>query len=111
MIIVAVTSCQWFSSHKYSDQREQDEDAARTFLEQARQEFSEGRYDDARRTISVMRDSCRYALNAREQGILLLDSIELFQVRNDTAAADRDVKERFYLKKLEHDRKGMKSHE
>lgn len=80
-------------------------------LLEARQQFEQGRYEEARKTIVLMRDTCRYALTAREKAILLLDSIELFQVRNDTISKDREIKEKFYLKKLEHDRMQLKEHE
>ena len=51
-----------------------------------------------------MRDSCPLALTCRRQGILLMDSIELLAATADTTMDDRDVRVKFYLKKLQHDR-------
>lgn len=110
LLTTSLISCQ-FSSNKQSPHRAKDEETAAIMLAEARRQFSQAHYDDARQTIFAMRDSCRLALTVREAAILLLDSIELYQVRNDTVAVDRQTKEKFYLKKLEHDLKEAKRHD
>lgn len=107
--LTLLTSC----GGKYSDassQRRQDEKVAAELLQQARSQMHQGLLDDAKQTIKVMRDSCRFALDGREEGILLLDSIELLRAQNDTTVDDREMRVQFYQRKLEHDRKSMQQH-
>lgn len=98
---------------KYSDassQRRKDEKVAAELLEQARTQMRQGQLDEAKKTIKVMRDSCRYALDGREEGIILLDSIELLKAQSDTTVDDQEMRVQFYQRKLEHDRKSMQQH-
>lgn len=90
-----------------SKRRIHDEEVAVTLLNQARQQMNAGQYEEARKSVRLLRDSCRYALDGREQGILLLDSIELLMARADTTIEDYAMRERFYLKKLDHDKKAQ----
>lgn len=98
---------------KYSDassQRRKDEKVAAELLQKARTQMRQGQLDEAKKTIKVMRDSCRYALDGREEGIILLDSIELLKAQSDTTVDDREMRVQFYQRKLEHDRKSMQQH-
>lgn len=98
-----LTSCQG----KYgdaSDNRIADEEQAELCLAKARSLMKTGELDAARQTIETMRDSFPLALTCRQQGILLMDSIELFAATADTAMPDHAVRVQFYLKKLQHDR-------
>lgn len=103
VLILFATACQ----SKYgdaSDKRIADEEQAEQFLSKAREQLKSGHFDKAKQTIKTMRDSCPLALSCRKQGILLMDSIELFAATADTAMEDRDMRVKFYLKKLQHDR-------
>ena len=86
----------------------------------------------AKQQIERLRKEFPLALNAREQGILLLDSIDLAEARVqltecEQAAAQPDLdniardtlnfnldraqqKVKFFLKKLDHDRENIKKH-
>ena len=94
-----------------SQHRMQDEQLAQTYLSRARVEMSEGNYDAARNAIEEMRDTCRLAFDAREKGILLLDSIELLNAEADKSKPDHDTRVEFYRKKLEYDLKSPQKHE
>lgn len=107
--LVATTSCTLFGS-KTSTKRRADEKMAVKMLNDARRQLAEGNYDNARKTIRDMRNDCRYALEGREAGILLLDSIDLLQAQNDTTLDDKEMRIHFYKKKLEHDRKARQTH-
>lgn len=88
---------------KASKHRQRDEQRAAEYLVQARNRMQQGQYDAARDLIKQMRDTCYLAYDAREQGILLLDSIELLSAMADTTAEDHDTRVKFYQKKLEYD--------
>lgn len=91
---------------KASKHRMRDEKRAAEYLAQARSRMQQGQYDAARDLIKQMRDTCYLAYDARERGILLLDSIELFCAMNDSTAEDHDTRVKFYQKKLEFDLNG-----
>ena len=99
------------------------------WLAKARAQLADKNHKEARNSIDSLRKNCPMAFNAREEGILLLDSIEISQARldldNATASidygnADKDsmlfVKEeseqkiKFYTKKLTHDKSNFKKH-
>lgn len=98
----------------------------------ARQALSNGDIDNARAYIDTLRANYPTALNAREEGILLLDSIELAQaiIELDEAQQlasqpdlDRIAKDsldfhldgarqkvKFFEKKIEHDKQNVAQH-
>lgn len=94
-----------------SKHREHDEKLASEYLERARTAMDERDYDEARRLIKEMRDTCYLALDAREQALLLLDSVELFNAMDDKTQPDHDTRVQFYQKKLEYDRQTPRQHE
>lgn len=100
-------------------------------LSKARDMLSFGRFDDARASIDELREKFPLAFNAREEGILLLDSIELECAKKDlqnalayltdsTNTQHRDSMEfakeeaqqkiRFYTTKLENDKTNFEKH-
>lgn len=105
--LMAFSSCQSSKYKNASSKRIADEELAEQLLQKARIALSHQDYDEARETVKLMRDTCRYAISGREQGILLLDSIELLQAMNDTSVTDQELRVEFYRKKLEHDRKNQ----
>ncbi len=62
---------------KVSSRRLADESAGQAALARARQQLATQHYDSARATIRTMRRAHPHALTAREDGILLMDSIDL----------------------------------
>lgn len=94
-----------------SQHRLQDEQRAKGYLDRARAEMNAGNYDAAREAIKEMRDSCYLALEARENGILLLDSIDLMHAQTDNSSSDKETRIEFYQKKLEYDIMAKKKHE
>ncbi len=107
-----------------------DESGGYECISQARQLLSEGNYDKARVMIDTLRANYPLAFNAREEGILLLDSIEIANAQKDLqnavsglAAAqngftdslqfskeEAEQKIKFYTKKLSHDKANFKKH-
>lgn len=101
------------------------------FLAQARDYLSFARFSEARAAIDSIRIKYPLAFNAREEGILLLDSIDIAQARDmlqksvkalalgpkgarrDSVEFDRDESSQkitFYTKKLAHDKANFKKH-
>lgn len=98
----------------------------------ARSALQANDFAGAKQQIERLRKEFPLALNAREQGILLLDSIDLAEARVqlkecEQAAAQPDLdniardtlnfnldraqqKVKFFLKKLDHDRENIKKH-
>lgn len=72
----------------YSEARTKMEAEAQVRLATARKQLAESGYDAAKRTIKKMREDCYLALTAREEAILLMDSIDLWQARADLARVD-----------------------
>lgn len=119
---------------KVSSRRLADESAGRAALARARQQLATQHYDSARATIRTMRQAHPHALTAREDGILLMDSIDLAATRTAIDQLERsphssDVPDahsrrqgsaalpelyrrlRFYERKLQHDHRQRKSHD
>ena len=119
---------------KVSSRRLADESAGRAALARARQQLATQHYDSARATIRTMRRAHPHALTAREDGILLMDSIDLAATRTAIDQLERsphspDVPDahsrrqgsvalpelyrrlRFYERKLQHDHRQRKSHD
>ena len=102
------------------------EQQGQQWLNKARTALSDSNYALARQCIDSLRTRSAEAFNAREEGILLLDSIELAEARVELAAAEQaasvqgldiyardsvdtnldraQTKVRFYERKLDHDR-------
>lgn len=119
---------------KVSSRRLADESAGQAALARARQQLATQHYDSARATIRTMRRAHPHALTAREDGILLMDSIDLAATRTAIDQLERsphspDVPDphsrrqgsaalpelyrrlRFYERKLQHDHRQRKSHD
>lgn len=94
-----------------SQHRMENERRAEAYLEEARQKMASGEYDAARNIIKEMRDTCYLALQARENAILLLDSLELMNAQADHSKSDQQQRVEFYQKKLEFDLQAQKRHQ
>lgn len=81
--------------------------AAGRMLGDARFALRYGHYDEARDTILAMRKRYPTALQARGQGILLLDSIELTAARDSLQRAEGPEWERLHVKVQFYERKLM----
>lgn len=88
------------------------------------------KYSEARTAIDTLRQKYPLALNAREEGILLLDSIEIADASEtltrmnsmpenakthsadsiELSKGEARLKLEFYTKKLAHDKKNFKTH-
>ena len=85
-----------------------EEEGAR-MLSEARTALQAKDYNAARDTIMSLRKRFPTAILARKQGILLLDSVELFAAEDSLAKADSadwerlDVKAKFFRRKLQED--------
>lgn len=84
---------------------------AQQMLQQARSALRHRLYSEARDSILSLRKKHPTAINARKQGILLLDSIELQAAADSLTKAEGnewerlDVKRKFYERKLQEDQK------
>lgn len=100
--------------------REIDECAGAKQLAEAREACLAGHYDAARDSILALRRDHKLAINARKQGILLLDSIEMFAALDTLAILESNplstreyvdeheriyIKAKFFERKLEEDKK------
>ena len=91
-------------------------------LQTARQQLAAHQYEAARQTVRNMRKDCYLALNARENAILLMDSIDWLAAQAELAHVDSLMRQQsdsigqadfdeacrkvqFYERKLQHDRK------
>lgn len=108
------------------------EAAGQTCLSDARVALSINDFRKAKSCIDRLRKEYPLALNAREEGILLLDSIDLAEARVQLKESERQAnrpnlsnierdtlginldrtqqKVKFFLKKLEHDKAAIKRH-
>lgn len=88
-----------------------EEREAQQMLQQARSALRHRLYSEARDCILSLRKKHPTAINARKQGILLLDSIELQAAADSLTKAEGnewerlDVKRKFYERKLQEDQK------
>lgn len=88
-----------------------EEHEAQQMLQQARSALRQRLYSEARDSILSLRKKHPTAINARKQGILLLDSIELQAAADSLTKAEGnewerlDVKRKFYERKLQEDQK------
>lgn len=87
------------------------EDEADDMLVMARMALRHGHYAEARDTILSLRHRFPTALNARRQGILLLDSIELQAATDSLQHVQGEewkrlhIKQQFFERKLQEDKK------
>jgi len=105
----------------YSENRTRMEAEAQHRLAAARGQLAHGQADAAKRTIEQMRSDCYLALDGRAEGILLMDSVDLFLAKTELEAIDslmraadpRATQERFeeacrkvqfYERKIQYDR-------
>lgn len=118
-------SCNKSMNKEWSEARNKKEFKGQQILEEARKALQKNEYAQARKAVDKLRKECDLALSAREEGILLMDSINLFESQkrfdeactasqcvNDSLSKDIDeLRQRieFYKRKLSHD-KTTKSH-
>lgn len=114
----------------WSEARQQKEARGQELLAASRRALAAKDYAAAREHIMTLRRDCDIAFTARNEGILLLDSIDLQQALDGMVAADslqqtasapadstRAVIEeytqriKFFRRKLEHDKKEARSNE
>ena len=122
LVLTAACSSGGKNEH-YSKLRQKQEPLGEQCLEKARAYLNNAEYDAAIKEVQSVSRLYPHAISAREQGILLLDSIQLAQSRTeleayvadhpndslgqkgiDTHFEDLCNKVKFYQKKLEHDR-------
>lgn len=73
---------------QYSTHRAEMETIAQQRLVIAREQLKDDNCQAAKSSIEAMRHDCYLALTARQQGILLMDSVELRQAQLDLARVD-----------------------
>lgn len=76
------------SEKEYSEARTRMEKDARNRLAQARRQLASGQPRQARETIKNMRKQCYLAIDARNQGIVLMDSVDLYLAKQELARVD-----------------------
>lgn len=130
-ILLFVFGCQ-SKYPKASLRRQNDEAKAEMYLKEARAALIVGDVEAAEMQIQTLRDSCRYALEAREQALLLMDSIDLFAAGKELQKMDSLIrrtrpqaipqeqkdkyndlfrKVKFYQRKLQHDKQQRKHYD
>ena len=133
LLFLLCFGCQEKTS-KTSVHRQNDEIAGAQALDNARRRLNARDYEGARRIIRAMRHAHPLALTARENGILLMDSIDLVAAREAILQAERSasadnaahpaqrggnnrqrmelyLRLRFFERKLQHDFRQRKSHD
>lgn len=127
ILCITVSSCnskksQEAQTEEYSENRTKMEAKAQQMLSAARESLAQSDFSKAKATIQQMRKDCYLALNAREQGILLMDSIDLAISQHELSNLDSlmragidsitqdDFEEacqkiQFYKQKIQHDNK------
>lgn len=101
------------------------ETEAQRRLDVARQQVADSAYTEAKQTVENMRKDCYLAIDARKEGVLLMDSIDLNLSRQELAHVDSLMcagnktvtqddfdeaccKVQFYERKIQYDKKRMK---
>ncbi|MCR4921282.1 MAG: hypothetical protein K5945_06185 [Bacteroidaceae bacterium] len=97
--------CMLLSVLSACDKQSSVDKAAGRMLGDARFALRYQHYDEARDTIYSMRKRFPTALDARRQGILLLDSIELTAARDSLQHAEGEEWERLHVKVQFYERK------
>ena len=108
-----------------SDKRIEAEAKGQKCLEDARKALKEGDFSTARELVSKIRNEYRLAITARNEGILLLDSVNLFEAEYQLKDVNKKIRNvgsdsldslqyefddltqkfKFYKRKLEFDQK------
>lgn len=93
VLIHTMSSCSFFKSSDdktegYSDERKVMESRAQVQLQQARTWLAKGDFNQAKKEIETMRKKNYLAIDARKQGILLMDSISLMEARAELNHTD-----------------------
>lgn len=88
VVLMLLAGCSLFES----DQERQERMGA-VILSQAREALYAARYDEARDSIMSLRQHTPLAFDARQQAILLLDSIELMAAKDSLAALPPSVRQ------------------
>ncbi len=128
LVCLLLTSCNLFSKKEnaYSEEREKMETEGQKYLTAAREALRTYDFDKAKAQIKALRDKCPRAITARQQGILLSDSIELTQAQKELQRTDSLLqirktieleaafeelceKVKFYHRKLQHDKSRIHS--
>lgn len=119
-------------TENYSARRTEMEGRGQECLARAREQLSRKNFADARKLVDSMRRTCPLALNAREEGILLMDSLDLAEAQDSLAETDSLLlggaledddrrhyqarfdelcrKVKFFKRKLHHDKQNVKKH-
>ena len=122
-LLASLGSCSQRSEKEknYSENRLQMERSAQAMLAEARAHLAASRTDSAAAVVQRMRKQCYLALDARREGILRMDSIDLLRARQslaltdsllragDSTATTADFEEacakvHFYERKIKHDK-------
>lgn len=115
-----------------ASQKNEHETLGAIYIEKARTALTHKRFDQARTLIKQLRDSVPLALNARETGIIIMDSIELCEAQENLRMTDSLLrspktenmhkdsvqnqfnkscqKVKFYLRKIQHDFSNKKTY-
>lgn len=122
-VLTMCFACKENKHEDWSEERTKMEQKGQAYLMLSRQALSEKNFTTAREKVNLLRKECELALSAREEGILLMDSINLFEAEeqfrtaceDSTAASARksieDLQQKicFYQRKLEHDKKSKEA--
>ena len=132
--IVSLIFCGYSCSNEkksgMSETRQEMEIEGQNCLKSAREALDNQDFTSARENIEKMRTEYPLALNAREEGIILMDSINLLEAEAQIKTIDKIIREgnsknidslkiefddlfqkaKFYKRKLEHDKKNSKTH-
>lgn len=122
-VLTMCFACKENKHEDWSEARTKMEQKGQAYLMLSRQALSEKNFTTAREKVNLLRKECELALSAREEGILLMDSINLFEAEEQfrtacedfTAASAResieDLQQKicFYQRKLEHDKKSKEA--
>lgn len=109
----------------WSEARRADEAQGQILLNKARKQIKAGQLKEAKLSVAQIREQHMLAINARKEGILLMDSIELQAARQTLSYVDRVIQAgeksdsllgvfdrlceqvKFYERKLDHDTKQL----
>ena len=128
--LLCLAGCQNYNKKAgWSKARTEMEAQAQVCLKDARAALERADYTTARAKVEEIRSQYNLALNAREEAILFMDSVDMRQATQELqrvnqlihtqpenqdslkAAADElSQKIKFYLRKLEHDKKNRQEH-
>lgn len=97
--------CTLSACHKKPNAEEQ----GQCYLKSARAALKANQITEAANFVDSLRRKVPTALNAREEAILLMDSINLADAQRATQP-DSDLRVEFYRKKLEYDRNHRERH-